>query len=172
MHFRVHLFGAELQIQIATYPSRAALPPSAVAIQQMLSDVGIAADVRIAPYSALEPDVLAANFDIFIVSRGHLIDNYDPEGFLQADFSCEGSYNLSQYCNEEVDQLLDEARSTADSDARFDLYRQIQPIIVEQDVVNIFLNYTEQIYGYRDGVLNYQPHPLEYYTLTPALDIE
>ena len=162
----------ELQIQIATYPSRAALPPSAVAIQQMLSDVGIASDVRIAPYSALEPEVLAANFDIFIASRSHLLDNYDPEGFLHADFSCEGSYNLSHYCNEEVDQLLAEARSTADSDARFELYRQIQTIIVEQDVVNIFLNYTEQIYGYRDGVLNYQPHPLEYYTLTPELDIE
>ena len=162
----------ELEIQIATYPSRAALPPSAVAIQQMLSDVGIAADVRIAPYNALEPEVLAANFDIFIASRSHLLDNYDPEGFLHADFSCEGSYNLSHYCNEEVDQLLAEARSTADSDARFELYRQIQTIIVEQDVANVFLNYTEQIYGYREGVLNYQPHPLEYYGLTPELDIE
>lgn len=162
----------EVQIEIATYASRAALPPTAIALQQMLSDVGMAAEVRIAPYSALEPDVLAADYDIFIVSRGHLIDNYDPEGFLSADFSCSGGYNLSQYCNEEVDTLLAEARATADSTARFEIYSQIEQIITEQDVVNIFLNYTEQIFGYRAGVLNYQPHPLEHYTLTADLDVE
>lgn len=162
----------DVQIEIATYASRAALPPSAIAIQQMLSDVGINAEVRIAPYSALEADVLAGDYDIFIVSRGHLIDNYDPEGYLHADFSCGGGYNLSLYCNEEVDALLAEARTTADSATRFEIYRQIEQIVTERDVVNIFLNYTEQTFGYRAGVLNYQPHPLEHYLLTPELDVE
>jgi len=162
----------EITIEIATYPSRSALPPTAIALQQMLDDVGITAEVRVAPYSAVEPDVLAGDFDIFIVSRGHLLDNYDPEGFLTADFSCGGGYNLNQYCNEAVDRLLAEARALADSEARFDLYRQIQSIVVDEDVASIFLNHTEQIYGYGAGVLNYRVHPLGYYTLTPELDVE
>lgn len=162
----------ELTIELATYPSRSALPPTAIAIQQMLGEVGITAEVRVAPYSAVEPDVLAGDFDIFIVSRGHLLDNYDPEGFLQADFACDGGYNLNQYCNETVDNLLTEARALPDSAARFDIYRQIQSIVVDEDVASIFLNYTEQIYGYRAGVLNYRVHPQGYYTLTPELDVE
>ncbi|MEM7534285.1 MAG: ABC transporter substrate-binding protein [Chloroflexota bacterium] len=162
----------ELSIQLATYPSRSSLPPSAIAIQQMLGEVGINAEVRVAPYSAVEADVLAQDFDIFIGSRGHLLDNYDPEGFLTADFSCGGGYNLNHYCNETVDNLLAEARTLSDSEARFDIYRQIQTIVVEEEVVSIFLNYTEDTDGYRAGVLNYRVHPQGYYTLTPELDVE
>lgn len=162
----------DLTIELATYPSRSSLPPSAIAIQQMLGDVGITAEVRVAPYSAVESDVLAGEFDIFIASRGHLLDNYDPEGFLTADFSCDGGYNLNLYCNEAVDSLLAEARTISDSEARFDIYRQVQSIVVEEEVASIFLNYTEDIDGYRAGVLNYRVHPLGYYTLTPELDVE
>jgi len=161
----------QLQLNLWTYPTRANLPPTAVALQQMLTNVGIAAEVRIAPYNALESDVLAGNFDIFIVSRNHLLDNYDPEGFLQADFGCNGSYNLNGYCNPAVDAQLAEARTLADPEARYALYRQIQQTIVADEVASIWLDYTEQIYGYREGVVNYRPHPLEHYLVTPALDV-
>ncbi|MEZ4728605.1 MAG: ABC transporter substrate-binding protein [Caldilineaceae bacterium] len=161
----------QLALNLWTYPSRANLPPTAVALQQMLTDVGIAAEVRIAPYNALEPDVLAGNFDIFIVSRNHLLDNYDPEGFLQADFGCDGSYNLNGYCNPAVDAQLAEARTLTDPEARYAIYRQIQQTIVADEVASIWLDYTEQVYGYRTGVINYQPHPLEHYLVTPTLDL-
>ncbi|MBI1295940.1 ABC transporter substrate-binding protein [bacterium] len=161
----------ELQVNLWTYPTRANLPPTAVAVQQMLTNVGIAAEVRIAPYNVLEPSVLAEEFDIFIVSRNHLLDNHDPEGFLQADYGCEGSYNLNAYCNPEVDALLAEARGLADPAARYDLYRQIQQTIVVDDVVSIWTDYTVQIYGHRAGVVNYQPHLLGQYLLTPELDL-
>lgn len=160
----------ELTLNIWTYPVRSNLPPTAVAIQQMLADVGIGAEVRIAPYNVLEPTVREGNFDIFIVSRGHLLDNYDPEGFLQADIGCEGSFNLSGYCNETIDAQLAEARTLVDAEARYAIYRAIQQTIFE-DVACIWLDYTEQIYATTDTVVNYQPHPLEYYLLTPELDI-
>ncbi|MEM7737552.1 MAG: ABC transporter substrate-binding protein [Deinococcota bacterium] len=162
----------ELDLRIFTYPGRPSLPPTAVVLQDMLSQVGFNVEVRIASYGIVEADVLEGDFDIFIVSRGHSIDTYDPEGFLTADFSCGGGYNLNLYCNEEVDALLAQARGTADSDARFDIYRDIQQIVVEDDVASIFLNYTEQSFAYRNGVLNYQPHLLENYTLTAELDVE
>ena len=161
----------ELVLRLWVYPTRAELPPSAVVLQDMLAKVGIVADIRIAQYAALEPSVREGDFDIFIVSRGHLIDNYDPEGYLSADFACEGSFNLSQYCNIEVDNLLQEAKATADSSSRYKLYQQIQEIVV-QDVAAIFLNHTVQTYGFRNGVLGFRSHPLEYYLLTADLDIE
>lgn len=158
-------------IRIWTYPSRADLPTTAIVLQDMLNKVGFNAEVRIAGYGVLEADVLAGDFDIFVVSRGHLLDTYDPEGFLSADFSCGGGYNLNQYCNETVDNLLAEARGESDSDARFDIYRQIQQIVVEDEVASIFLYHTVQNFGHRDGIINYRPHGLEYYTLTPELDV-
>ncbi len=161
----------ELVLRLWVYPTRSELPPSAVVLQDMLAKVGIVADIRIAQYAALEPSVREGDFDIFIVSRGHLIDNYDPEGYLSADFACGGSFNLSQYCNEQVDRLLQEAKVTSDSSSRYTLYQQIQEIVV-QDVAAIFLNHTVQTYGYRNGVLGFQSHPLEYYLLTADLDIE
>ena len=161
----------ELTLRLWTYASRPDQPPLAVAIQQMLADVGIVADIRVAPYNTLEPDVREGNFDMFIVSRGHLLDSYDPEGFLTADLGCDGSFNLSLYCNPTVDELLAEARTMTDPEGRYELYRQIQAIVFEEDVVDIWLNYTEQLYGYRSDVRNFHPHPLDYYTLTPELDI-
>lgn len=162
----------EVNLRIFTYPGRASLPPTAVVLQDMLSQVGFNVEVRIASYGIVEADVLEGDFDIFIVSRGHSIDTYDPEGFLTADFSCGGGYNLNMYCNEDIDALLAQAKGTADSNERFDIYRQIQQVIVEDEVASIFLNYTEQTFAYRDGVLNYQPHLLENYTLTAELDVE
>lgn len=161
----------ELTLRLWTYASRPDQPPMAVAIQQMLADVGIMADIRVAPYNTLEPDVREGNFDMFIVSRGHLLDSYDPEGFLTADLGCDGSFNLSLYCNPTVDEMLAEARTITDPEGRYELYQEIQTIVVEEDVVDIWLNYTEQLYGYRNNVLNFQPHPLDYYTLTPELDV-
>ena len=160
----------ELLLNIWTYPVRSNLPPTAVAIQQMLTEVGIGAEVRIAHYNTLEPIVRAGDYDLFIVSRGHLLDNYDPEGFLQADIGCDGSFNLSGYCNEEVDAKLAEARTLVDAEARYAIYREIQQTIFD-DVACIWLDHTEQLFGVREGVMNYRPHPLEYYTLTTELDV-
>jgi len=159
-----------LTINLWTYPARSNLPPAAVAIQQMLTDVGLGAEVWIAPYNTLEPLVREGNYDIFIVSRGHLLDNYDPEGFLQADIGCKGSFNLSGYCNEVIDAQLAEARMLVDAEARYVIYRQIQQTIFD-DVACIWLDYTEQVFGFRAGVVNYRPHPLEYYLVTAELDL-
>lgn len=160
----------ELTLRIWTYPSRVELPPISVAIQEMLSDIGINSEVRVAQYSALEGDVLGGNYDIFVLSRGHLLDNYDPEGFLSADYSCTGSYNLSQFCNDQVDALLAEARSTADSEARFEMYRQIQAIL-DEDAVDVFLNHSVILDGISNRVINFRPHLLGHYVLTADLDV-
>lgn len=162
----------ELSLRLWTYPSRPSQPPLAVAMQQMLGDVGIATEIRIAPYGALESDVLAGDFDMFIVSRGHLIDGFDPEGFLASDFGCEGGYNLAAYCNPAVDALLDEVKELSDLDARYEKYAEIQNIIANEDVVHIWLTHTQQLYGHNSHVVGYQAHLLDYYLLTAELDLQ
>ncbi|MEM7799171.1 MAG: ABC transporter substrate-binding protein [Chloroflexota bacterium] len=161
----------ELTLRLWTYPSRATQPPIAVAMQQMLGDAGINTEIRIAPYGTLEADVLAGDYDIFIVSRGHLRDTYDPEGYLAADYGCEGGYNLSQFCNADVDELLAEARGLSDSEARNDIYRQIEQIIAEEQVVDIYISYSAELFAHNERVVGFKPHLLNHYMLTTDLDV-
>ena len=162
----------EVQVALWTYPSRAEFPAMSVAIHEMLNDAGFSTEIRLAPWGALVDDVFAGNFDMFLVSRGHLIDAYDPEGFFTADFSCSSVdvSNYANYCNPMVDELIEQARPLSDLQDRYDIYRQIQQILHEE-AASSFINYTEQIFAYANHVKNWQPHLLEYYLLTTQLDV-
>ena len=162
----------EAQVALWTYPSRAEFPGMAVALHEMLNDGGFSTEIRLAPWGALVDDVFAGNFDAFLVSRGHLIDAYDPEGFLSADYTCAtlDVSNYANYCNPQVDDLIEQARPIADLQTRYEIIRQIQQIL-HDDAANPFINYTEQVYAYGNQVMNWQPHMLEYYMLTTDLDV-
>ena len=43
----------------------------------------------------------------------------DPVSFLMSDYGCDGSYNLSQYCNADIDAELQSASEIADLDERY-----------------------------------------------------
>jgi peptide/nickel transport system substrate-binding protein len=161
----------ELTISLWTYSTRANLPLTAIVIQDMLGKVGINVEVRVAQYDAMEPDVLAGNYDLFIISRNHVLDSYDPEGFLSSDYSCAGGFNMDQFCDEQFDAKLTEARGMTDLDARYAIYRELQSMLVDEQAVGAYLNYTEIVNGISTKVLNYKLHPLERFIMTPELDI-
>ena len=160
-----------LTVSLWTYPTRANLPPTAVAIQKMLGDVGINVDIRIAQYDPMEPEVLGGNYDMFIISRNHVLDTYDPQGFFSSDYSCKGSFNMDQFCDEKFDELLAQASTLTDPEARNDIYRQLQTILVDDQAVGAFLNYTVIIDGVSNRVQNFKIHPLERFVLTAELDV-
>ncbi len=161
----------DLTVGLWTYPARAHLPLTALAIQNMLGDVGVNVEIRIGQYAPMESEVLSGNYDMFIVSRNHVLDNYDPEGFFSSDYSCDGGYNRELFCDETFDSLLAQARGMTDVNARYDIYRQLQSILVDEQAVGVFLNYTDIVNGIRSNVLNFQNHPLNQFTLTAELDI-
>ncbi|HET8998811.1 MAG TPA: ABC transporter substrate-binding protein [bacterium] len=159
----------DLKFALLTYPSRAELPPTAEAIQKMLKDVGIVADLQVKPL--VDEDAVAGKFDTLLLSRGHLVDVYDPEGFLTADYSCKGTYNISQYCNPRVDAFLAQVRDARVPEARYNLYRQIQSVLVDDEAVSVFVYHPITIVAHDKKVLNYRQYPLTRYILTPTLDI-
>jgi peptide/nickel transport system substrate-binding protein len=159
----------QLNISIWTYPDRSNLPLTAIAVQGMLAKIGINAEIRIGPYDALSKDVLAGKYDMWIMSRNHLLDNYDPSGFFASDFSCTGSMNMNHFCDTAFDAALAQAITLTDVNARTAIYQQLQKTIDDQ-AVGVYLNYTEIIDGASNKVLNFKVHPLERYVLTPDLD--
>jgi dipeptide transport system substrate-binding protein len=61
-------------------------------------------------------------------------DNGDPDNFLNVLLGCDavGANNRAQWCNEEFDKLLQEAKAISDQEARIDLYEKAQKIFKEQ----------------------------------------
>lgn len=94
------------KITIGTFTDRAELPEVAALVKQQLEAVGFVVELDIREYGQIENDALAGKFDIFILSRGTVLDSGDPIAYMLSDFGCAGSFNLGQFCNAEVDKAL------------------------------------------------------------------
>nr|WP_263065703.1 ABC transporter substrate-binding protein [Dickeya dadantii] len=105
-------------ITLATFSDRAELPEVAVYLAQQLTAAGFTVKQEVREYSQIEADALAGHFDAFILSRATVLDSGDPVAYLYSDFSCKGSFNISQLCNPEVDDALKQAAATPAGEAR------------------------------------------------------
>ena len=159
-----------LTLGLWAYPSRPELPDVAVAIQAMLKDADINVEVRVADYAALEPDVLAGNFDMMLVSRGYLTDINDPAGYLTSDYTCTGSYNLSHFCDAALDTKLAAVIANEDATARYAVYSEIASRL-QADAVDVFLYNPQEIAAINKKVQNFKVHPLESFLITKELSL-
>ncbi|CAM4204066.1 ABC transporter substrate-binding protein [Vibrio agarivorans] len=97
------------KIVIGTFTDRAELSEVAALLKQQLEAVGFEVELDIREYAQIENDALAGRFDAFILSRATVLDSGDPVAYMQSDFGCEGSFNLGQFCAQDVDAALDHA---------------------------------------------------------------
>lgn len=160
----------ELSLTLTTYPERAELPDLAVAIQGMLSEVGITIDTRVIEYAAVEPQLYDGDYEMFLLSRSHLFDMYDPIGYLESDYTCEGGYNLSHYCDEEVDAAVSAAATLPDAEDRWQQYRDASTILHEETISG-FLVHSRQLAAVSDRVEGFRLHPLDNRWLTTELSV-
>jgi len=98
-----------VHIKLGTFTDRAELPEVAVQLEQQLEAAGFIVDQHVREYQHIEADALAGKFDAFILSRATVLDSGDPVAYLYSDFSCKGSFNISQFCDAGVDAALAKA---------------------------------------------------------------
>lgn len=151
-----------VEIELWTMPvARPYMPdPETVAeiIQNNLAQVGIEANIvreEWAPY--LEK---TENGEQQMYMLGWSGTNGDPDYFLSSLFhsSNAGTSNTTFYKNDELDQLLDDAKVAVDQDEREDLYKQAQAHIAEA-VPMIPLMHSRPVMAISKNVVNYIPHP-------------
>jgi peptide/nickel transport system substrate-binding protein len=152
-------------LEIIAIVERAESADVATVIQENLKDVGIPVTVETEEYAAAEPDVLAGDYDMLLSQRNRLIDIADPVGFLTADYTCDGTYNLSHFCDPEYDRVIAEAAATVDQTERYALYAEAGRILQEQ-AVNVWLVDEQAVDAVRTDVLSYEQDPLSRYVLT------
>ncbi|MBQ1107334.1 ABC transporter substrate-binding protein [Streptomyces sp. 404i] len=137
------------QIVLATYTNRPELPEAATVVQQQLEKRGFTVKQVVRDYAQLEADALAGRYDAFIQARNTLLDTADPVSYLASDFTCDGSFNITQLCAKPVDTAVDKAAALADTDARHRAEMAAEAAILGSDAL-VPLVHERFVQGYDD----------------------
>jgi peptide/nickel transport system substrate-binding protein len=100
------------------------------------------------------------DFDMFLVGFSWGVDPHQ-ETMWHTD-AAEGGFNMNEYSNPEVDELLAQGLETTDQDERRELYTQMQNILME-DVPSVILDFPQGIYGVNQRCHNIFPNDV-YFT--------
>ncbi|MFC5233427.1 ABC transporter substrate-binding protein [Pseudonocardia zijingensis] len=158
-----------LRVRLWTYPVRAELPTLATAVQAMLRDAGVEAEIRVGDYGTQEPELIAGRYDMFLLSRSYLTDVPDAGATLRSDYTCDGSYNLNHYCSPAYDALIATLDTTTDTAARQEVFRAAARMLTE-DVVGVPLVHSQENVV-TSGVAGFVLDPFAKRLVTPQLAV-
>jgi oligopeptide transport system substrate-binding protein len=105
----------------------------AVAIQDAWKELGITTTIRVQEWAQFLEFIgppPANTIDVFRL--GWIGDYVDAMNFLDL-WTCDSGNNSTNFCNEEYDRIVAEARTTEDNDARYELYGQLEEIMFGED---------------------------------------
>jgi oligopeptide transport system substrate-binding protein len=104
----------------------------AVAVQSMWAELGIETTIKAQEWAQyLEFLGPPPNKAVDAYRLGWVYDFPDAINGLEL-FTCDSGNNNTNWCNEEYDALVEEARATIDDDARFEIYRQLEGIMFDE----------------------------------------
>ena len=124
--------GAQFSIAISAAAETNEAKLIAQILQEAWKAVGVNVDVKLGASNQVVNDVVQKHsFDVWV---GNVSTNQDPDFITQLFHSANakpGGVNAPDYKNPQVDKLLDDARTITDQSKRFDMYKQIQQILLE-----------------------------------------
>jgi len=100
-----------------------------VILEQWRQELGIEVDIQQTEWATFLQDVNDKKYQMF--SLGWIADYPDPQNFLDVLLHSESQSNHTNYGNPEVDRLLEEARTERDRARRFELYNQVEQMIID-----------------------------------------
>jgi oligopeptide transport system substrate-binding protein len=104
----------------------------AVAVQSMWQELGIETTIKAQEWAQyLEVLGPPPNKAVDVYRLGWIYDFPDAINGLEL-FTCDSGNNNTNWCNEEYDSIVEEARSTEDDNARYELYRQLEGIMFDE----------------------------------------
>jgi peptide/nickel transport system substrate-binding protein len=93
-------------LRVATYSNRAELPETLTVLASQLEAAGFAVETEVREYNDIEPDMLAGEFDAFLMSRSVVQDSGDAYTYLDSDFTGDGGFNASRLADPAVDEAV------------------------------------------------------------------
>ncbi|MEE2037482.1 ABC transporter substrate-binding protein [Nocardiopsis sp. CT-R113] len=147
-------------VTLATFTDRAELPEVATVLEQQLEDAGFEVEQVVREYANIEEDALSGEFDAFILSRATVLDSGDPAAYMTSDFSCDGSFNIAQLCDERVDAALEEAERAPTGEERRTAILEAEAAVLDTDAA-IPMLHERVIQGDAAGVVDSAKDPRE-----------
>ena len=92
-------------------------------------NLGIEVEIQQTGWSTFLQDLHELRFQMY-GGLSWIADYPDPENFLDVLFHSKSVNNQTRYSNPEVDRLLDQARVEQDQDARYELHRRAEEMIL------------------------------------------
>lgn len=102
----------------------------ASAIKDDLEAVGVSTELRAHDFSEFGRVLVGDDKELF--RFGHLADFPTPDAFLSPLFSTGSESNLTGLEDDEIDEMLRAARAEPDPDARAELYREAEQVILSR----------------------------------------
>lgn len=124
-------------------------------IQAMAAEAGFDIQLRSTEFATLLKEQTAGNFELSQIGWSGRVD---PDGNIHQFVSCKGSLNDSKYCDQTVDQALNEARTANDIAKRKELYGIANKVLME-DAPIIYLYHQTWIWAMRKNVEGFTPYP-------------
>lgn len=125
--------GTGVEITLATYTDRSELPEIAVQLESQLEAAGFVVKQDVREYVNMEADMLEGNFDAVLLSRNTLIDTGDILSFIAQDFTCDGGYNAAQFCNKDVDAIINAGMQVPSGEERQVATMKAEEAILQRD---------------------------------------
>ena len=125
----------------------------------MLGNIGINATTE-EMEGATYFNFLRSDGDFDIARAGWIGDYSDPQNFLFLHESANLGFNYSRWANEDYDQLMRDAAAETDLDARAEILKQAETLLLEEVPVIPILYYTAnslvspRLQGWEDNVMN------------------
>jgi oligopeptide transport system substrate-binding protein len=105
----------------------------AVAVQSMWKELGINTTIKAQEWAQyLEFIGPPPHADVDVFRLGWIYDYPDAMNGLEL-WTCDSGNNSTNFCNEEYDGLIDQARETPDDAERFDIYAQAEDLMFGED---------------------------------------
>lgn len=131
---------------------------TATLVQSQLSQLGMNVEIEIRDFSTWLQEVWESND--FELSVGSWSGRIDPDGWYYRQYHSDGAWNHWGFANSEVDQLLEEGRTTMGTEERAEIYSQIDRLVSEE-LPMAYLYFREDLTGLRNEVGGYETTPMK-----------
>ena len=126
---------------------------SAVIAQQNFKAIGLEVDLRVRPFPAYVPDLIAGKYEAHV---GFWVLPPDPD--LTNYYTPEGGYNTVNYDNPKVNELLKRGRGTTDLEERGEIYKELQQVWMD-DPPGAILFYPRDVHALAKSLEGVPPLP-------------
>jgi peptide/nickel transport system substrate-binding protein len=156
-----------LKVRVSTRNTAIYRDPAVILIDQLKK---IYIDGELEPVDTPQwfPKVARKDYSVGMNLTGVSVD--DPDGNLVENYSCKSERNYTQYCNPEVDRLLNEQSKQTDKDKRKRIVWQIEKLLVD-DAARPIIDHNVAGTCWQPYVHGFVPHDNSIYNNTRYEDV-